>query len=102
MYKPKALDVVKYTTLNHEWYIVLVHQIQSVEVETATSHPITVDQFLIEDIVVSNPDDFFDRPIWVDDSSDSEWVLDVELLMSNCPDVDTFITTHPEYLLWIN
>ena len=99
MYKPKALDVVKYTTLNYEWYIVLVHQIQSVEVETATSHPITVEQFLIEDIVVSNPDDFFDRPIWVEDSFDSEWVLDVELLMSNCPDVDTFITTHPEYLL---
>ena len=99
MYKPKAFDVVKYTTLNHEWYIVLVHQIQSVEVETATSHPIIVDQFLIEDIAVSNPDDFFDSPIWVEDSFDSEWVLDVELLMSNCPDVDTFITTHPEYLL---
>ena len=99
MYRPKALDVVKYTTLNHEWYIVLVHQVQPVEVETATSHPITVDQFLIEDIVVSNPDDFFDSTIWVEDSFDSEWVLDVELLMSNCPDVDTFITTHPEYLL---
>ena len=99
MYRPKALDVVKYTTLNHEWYIVLVHQIQSVEVETATSHPIIVDQFLIEDIAVSNPDDFFDRPIWVENSFDSEWVLDVELLMSNCPDVDTFITIHPEYLL---
>lgn len=99
MYKPKALDVVKYTTLNHEWYIVLVHQIQSVEAETATSHPITVYQFLIEDIAVSNPDNFFDSTIWVEDSFDSEWVLDVELLMSNCPDVDTFITTYPEYLL---
>ena len=99
MYKPKALDVVKYTTLNHEWYIVLVHKIQSVEAETATSHPITVNQFLIEDIAVSNLDDFFDSAIWVEDSFDSEWVLDVELLMSNCPDVDTFITTHPEYLL---
>ena len=99
MYKPKALDVVKYTTLNHEWYIVLVHQVQPVEVETATSHPITVDQFLIEDIVVSNPSDFFDRAIWVEDLFGHEWLLDVELLMSNCPDVDTFITTYPEYLL---
>lgn len=99
MYKPKPLDVVKYTTLDHEWYIVLVYEIQPVEIETATSHSKTVDQFLIKDIAVSNPSDFFDQAIWIEDLFDSEWILGIELLMSNCPDVDTFTTTYPEYLL---
>lgn len=92
MYRPKPLDVVKYTTLDHEWFIVLVHKVESNGEED-------IKEFYIEDIAVSNSNDFFDQAIWIEDLFNHEWLLDVELLMSNCPDVDTFITAHPEYLL---
>lgn len=98
MYQPKPLDVVKYT-IDHDWYIVLVHEIRPVEVEIATGHPRTIDEVLIEDIAVSNPSDFYEGVIWVDEPFAPEYLISIELLMSNCPDVDTFITTHPEYLL---
>ena len=95
MYKPQPLDVIKYTTMDNDWYIVYVHEIRTISDEYVNP----VEEVLIEDIAVSNPSDFFDKPIWVESIFNPEFVLDVELLMSNCPNVAAFTTTYPEYLL---
>lgn len=96
MYKPQPLDVVKYTTMDSDWYIVYVHEIRT----TSDKHDNPIEEeVLIEDIAVSNPSDFFDKPIWVESIFNPEFVLDIELLMSNCPDVATFTNIYPEYLL---
>ena len=97
MYKPQPLDVIKYTTMDNDWYIVYVHEIRAIS--DKQKNPFEEEEVLIEDIAVSNPSDFFDKPIWVDGIFNPESVLDIELLMSNCPNVATFTTTYPEHLL---
>ncbi len=95
MYKPQPLDVVKYTSMDNDWYIVYIHEIRTISDEYVNP----VEEVLVEDIAVSNPSDFFDKLIWVESVFNPEFVLDIELLMSNCPDIATFTSTYPEYLL---
>ena len=94
MYQPKPKDVIKYTSLDGGWYIVLVHDVRNDSLEEPELF-----EYLIEDIATSDPYDFIPDLTWVDGIADPAYVSSVELLMADCPDFDTFCNLYPEHLI---